>query len=163
MTASNHHDQRDRDAAGEVRAQPSIWAMLIPADLARPCVVLRLPLSGIRFSDAIGGGLLDETICSAKTGQEHTVYQDADRDTHHLPHNHRAATLATRLDWPHVEDRLSLRGDILITGIDASGLDTHLPHAVLLSAVRAGLLDGWRISDDANGRRRSQTEEQFSI
>ena len=121
-------------------ARLSVWALLIPADPIRPCLVVAVELSGICFSAAIGGGLLDERVCTANGVQPHTVYQDADRDVLGLPQNVRAQALAAQLNWPHLHANVSLRGDVLVAGLDAFGDDTHVPEAVLTAAYRARML-----------------------
>jgi hypothetical protein len=122
--------------------RPSVWALLIPADPNRPCLVVTVELSGACFSAAIGGGLLDEGACTSDGVQPHTVYQDADRDSRGLPQNRRAQTLAARMNWPHIQAGMSLRGDVLVTGLDLFGHDTHVPGGVVAAAQQAGLLAG---------------------
>jgi hypothetical protein len=90
----------------------------------------------------VGGGLLDEVACPVPPGDEHTIYQDETWDARSLPDNSRAFRLGARLGWPHLAERRSLRGDVLVLGLDARGQDTHVPGIVLEAAAREGLLPG---------------------
>ncbi len=126
------------------RRPVSVRALLIPADLARPCRLLDLTLTAAAFSDAIGGGLLDEALTDTGTTTPprtgYTLYADADRHTKQLPDNPRATLLAARLGWIDLADHLHLLGDLLLTGTDPTGNDTDLPHTVIDAAHRAALL-----------------------
>lgn len=57
-----------------------------------------------------------------------------------LPDNPAALTIAARLGCADLADRIGLRGDLLLAGIDSAGGPADVPAAVLLAAVRAGLL-----------------------
>jgi hypothetical protein len=130
--------------------RPSLWALVIPANPDDACHVAQVTQSAAAISDAIGGGLIDDELCAVQarehqTGSEpadepHAIYQDADRDRLGLPDNPRAHALATRLNWPHMANSTSLRGTVLVTGIDHTGHDTHVPNAVLAAAASEGLL-----------------------
>lgn len=128
--------------SGHRPAPVAVWGLHIPARPDRPCRLDRVTVTAVGISDAIGGGLLDEVLCPAEPGRAHTVYQDADRDAQGLPDNSRAQRLAARLGWPHLTERLSLRGDVLVLGVDARGQDTHLPGSVIEAAMREDLLPG---------------------
>jgi hypothetical protein len=57
-----------------------------------------------------------------------------------LPQNLAAFTVAARLGCADLADRIGLRGDLLLAGIDASGGPADVPETVILAAVGAGLL-----------------------
>lgn len=125
------------------RRPVSVRALLIPADQTRTCQLLDLALTTATFSDAIGGGLLDEALTEAATGPTepgYTFYADADRTTKQLPGNPRAVLLTAHLDRTRLADDINLHGDILITGTDPGGNDTHLPHTVINAAHHTRIL-----------------------
>jgi hypothetical protein len=124
-----------------------VRALLLPADPRRPSQIIPVELSSSAISDIIGGGLLHEVDCTDTTMPMHVVYQDADRDTKGLPHNDRAWQLAARLNWPHVHQRISLRGDALITGLDGMGQDTDVPDEVATAAYHLRILPDRRCPD----------------
>ena len=92
------------------------------------------------ISETIGGGLLDETAALLPDGQAVTLYLDEDRLAAGLPNNPRAARLAAHLRLRHRIPSAQLRGDLLVTGLDAAHADTNVPSSVLAAARRAGLL-----------------------
>jgi hypothetical protein len=57
-----------------------------------------------------------------------------------LPQNLAAFTVAARLGCVDLADRIGLRGDLLLTGIDAAGGPVDVPHTVIQAAIGAGLL-----------------------
>lgn len=63
-----------------------------------------------------------------------------------LPENLAAFAVAARLGQADLADRIGLRGDLLLAGIDADGAPADLPTVIVRCAVRAGLLaeDGHR-------------------
>jgi hypothetical protein len=117
-----------------------LTALLIPADPRRSCALLALRESSVEFSDAIGGGLLDEAYHGSVDGQGYCVYLDDERLAKALPENPRAVFLAARLAWIDQVDRIGLRGDALLVGTGLSGEDADLPEPVLHAARRTGLL-----------------------
>lgn len=117
-----------------------IRALLIPADLDRECRILDLPLTAAALSDAIGGGLLDDAVSGVIDSARYCVYLDADRRSGHAQENPRAVRVAARLGWERLAEQIQLRGDILITGLDARGNDADLPLALAELAHHSGLL-----------------------
>jgi hypothetical protein len=124
-----------------------VRALFLPADPRRPGQIIPVALSSSAISDVIGGGLLDEVDCTDTSMPMHVIYQDAHRDTKGLPHNDRAWRLAARLNWPHVHQRISLRGDALITGLGGMGQDTDVPNDVATAAYNLRILPDRRCSD----------------
>lgn len=122
-----------------------ITGLVVPADPERPVAVVEVSDHARSFSDAIGGGLLDDTVTAALvSGDRIALYLDEQRHQRRLPVNLRARRLLARLaatgqlgEVPDAEPR----GDLLITGLERTGADTHVPPAVLAAAVAAGLLD----------------------
>lgn len=131
-------------------AATTAWGLILPADATVPCQVRRIPMTATGISATVGGGMLAETPCLVEQGI-HTIYQDADRDVRGFPANQRAFRLAARLGWQHVERRISLRGTVLVLGLDVRGEDTHVPVVVLEAAIREGLLPGGRARLVLNG------------
>lgn len=119
-----------------------VRALLIPADPQRPITLIDVEDSATAFSDAIDGGLLDDTITGRLGrrlgGSRYVMYLDErTRDVSGagaLPDNRRATVLAARLG--HIDRDLlrRLRGDV-----PASVL--ALAHNVELVPI---LLDGVR-------------------
>jgi hypothetical protein len=118
-----------------------ITALLVPADDTDPVRLLQVEDRAQVFSEAIGGGLLDETAAELPDGQLVALYQDEDRHAVGLPSNARAAQLAAYLCLARRVPFGQLRGDLLVTGLDASRCDTNVPSVVLVAARRAGLMD----------------------
>lgn len=120
-----------------VRVAP-VLALLVPADAKLPVSVVLVRASSVAFSDAIGGGLLDDAVAGVCEGGRFGVYLDADREAKDLPANDRAAVLLVRLG--HTERALlaGLRGDALVVGIDVRGGDTDVPAGALVAACQAG-------------------------
>jgi hypothetical protein len=121
----------------EPRRSP-VLALAVPADGKQPVQVMLVASSSAAFSDAIGGGLLDDAVTGVCEGDPFEVYLDAERESKGLPANDRAAVLLARLG--HAERNLlaGLRGDTLIVGLDARGGDADLPAGVLVAACQSG-------------------------
>ena len=117
-----------------------ITALLVPADDTCPVRLLQVEDRAQEFSEAIGGGLLDETAAQLPDGQFVALYQDEDRLAVGLPRNTRAAQLAAYLRLALRSPFGQLRGDLLVTGLDASRTDTNVPSSVLVAARLAGLI-----------------------
>lgn len=116
-----------------------VQALRVPADPVEPLAVVRVKPSATALSEAIGGGLLDDSVQGWTAGDGYTFYLDENRVRKGLPDNARAATLAARLGHT---DRIWLsevRGDVLITGCTLRGDETDVPEAVLAAAHQAGL------------------------
>jgi hypothetical protein len=118
----------------------TVIALLLPADEQRPCQVVLVPDSAVGFSDAIGGGLLEEMHHDVIAGTHYCVYGDEERQIKPLPPNPRAAVLAARLGWIDRVDRLGLCGDLLIVGAQTPGRDTDVPLDIIAAAIRGDLL-----------------------
>jgi hypothetical protein len=72
-----------------------------------------------------------------------------------LAENLAAFTIAARLGCADLADRIGLRGDLLLAGIDAAGAPADVPEVVVLAAVRAGLLTAVELSLHAQVRGRA--------
>jgi hypothetical protein len=57
-----------------------------------------------------------------------------------LPENLNAFAVAARLGQADLADRIGLRGDLLLAGVDAGGAPVDVPAVVVRCAVRAGVL-----------------------
>lgn len=117
----------------------SVLALRLPADDRIPVGLVRVTASATAFSDAIGGGLLDDTVDGLVDGCGYVVYLDEHRVRKGLPGNQRAAVLAARLGHVQRQWLADLRGDALIVGCAPSGADTDVPDGAIDAAARSGL------------------------
>lgn len=132
--------------AGACAARPCVLGLRVPADNEQRVEVLELKLTAAAFSDAIGGGLLEESLHGEADRKTYIVYLDEQRVAKGLPGNQRAALLAARLGHVHRDWMAELRGDVLILGCDRRLNDADVPDGVMEAAFRAGLLmDGRRV------------------
>jgi hypothetical protein len=116
-----------------------VSGLLVPADRDRPVVLLDLEDSSRLFSDVLGGGLLDDsTTTCTRSGDLVAVYLTMGRLC--LPGNPRAAVLAARLGLHERGFLAALRGDMLLTGLDAMGADIDVPLDVLHQATRSAIM-----------------------
>lgn len=115
-----------------------VLGLLVPADATVPMTVVLVHPSSVAFSDAIGGGLLDDALVGVCEGGRFGVYLDLDRETEALPANDGAATLLARLGHTDRQRTAGLLGDALVVGVDARGGDCDVPTGVLVAACRAG-------------------------
>jgi hypothetical protein len=98
-----------------------VRALRVSADPAEACSVVEVALSGVAFSQQIGGGLLDEAHIEQAPDGGYTVYAALDRwpESGQSPAvNERAMVLAARLGWAHLVDRAGLFGDVLLVGLN---------------------------------------------
>lgn len=122
-----------------------VLALVVPARRGTACRLQTVVISSTALSDAIGGGLLEDLICSGR-GLHCCLYLDEEREAKQLPENLRAARLAAALDWSatspatKVSGLVGLRGDIVITGAGPFGEDVDVPALVISTARRLGLL-----------------------
>lgn len=108
------------------------------SEITEQVSVTLVAASSVAFSDAIGGGLLDDALVGVCEGGRFGVYLDLDREARDLPPNERAAALLARLGQVDRQLLVGLRGDALVVGVDARGGDRDLPAGVLVAACRAG-------------------------
>lgn len=113
-----------------------VLGLLVPADPEQPTQVLLVPHSSAGFSDAIGGGLLDDALTGTCEGGRFCVYLDSERETKTLTANDRATVLITRLGHLKPAVLAGLRGHALIVGIDARNGDCDIPAGVLVAACQ---------------------------
>lgn len=93
------------------------------------------------FSDIIGGGLLDDTlVLELPGGVAVTCYVDELRHERGLPPNPRAATLLASFGMVEAGILDTLRGDLLVTGVDRRGADVDVPERALALAKSCRLL-----------------------
>ncbi len=126
--------------AGVAGGRNEVLALRIPADECTPCELVRVKSSAAAFSDAIGGGLLDEVTFDRGGPQPYTAYLDEDRDRKRLPENPRARMLSVWLGWPERGEPVRWEGDVLIAGMGDHGEDRDVPGSVLDAARRSGIL-----------------------
>ena len=119
-----------------------IRVLLVPADVRLACRIVGLKDSAVAFSDALGGGLLEEIHHGAADGRAYCVYGDGDRVDKGLATNERFGMLAARLGWIDQAPRLALLGDLLIVGAGEHGDDSDVPWPIVEAAERCGLLVG---------------------
>jgi hypothetical protein len=117
-----------------------VLVLRVPADDRMPVGLVRVAASAVTFSDAIGGGFLDEALDARADGREYVVLLDERRVPKGLPSNQRAAVLAARLGHVNRQWLADLRGDALIVGVGRSGSDADVPDGVIDAAARSGLL-----------------------
>lgn len=94
-----------------------IKALLVPADQRMTVRVITIKNSAVAISEAIGGGLIDDSATGTYNGSRFAVYQNECRDG--LPDNPRAAVLAVRLGLVGRAFLADLRGDLLVTGLES--------------------------------------------
>jgi hypothetical protein len=117
-----------------------VLVLRVPADERAPVGAFQVALSAAAFSDAIGGGLLDETLDGSVDGAGYVLLLDEHRVTKSLPGNQRAAVLAARLGHLNRRWLANLRGDALVVGCGPGGTDADVPDGVIEAAARSGLL-----------------------
>jgi hypothetical protein len=117
-----------------------VYGLVLPADDLRPSAVIAVPDTAAGFSDAIGGGLLDEIHHGVHAGRAYTVYADEQHATKGLPLNVRAGRLAEHLGWKASTDVGMPCGDLLVVGAQAPGRDTDVSLSILQAAAHAGIL-----------------------
>lgn len=113
-----------------------IRVLCVPARTIHACAVLVLPDHSVDFSNAIGGGCLEEVPVDLH-GQGCCVYLNADRCA--LPVNTRLTSLVQALGSNALAEG-NLRGDALLSGLMPTGEDTDVPEAVLRTARCVGFL-----------------------
>lgn len=128
-------------ALASERVRGPVLVLHLPADDREPVGLERLAASAVAFSDAIGGGFLDDALEGVADGHSYVVVLDEHRVTKGLPGNQRAAVLAARLGHLNRRWLADLRGDVLIVGLGRGGTDTDVPDGVIDAAARSGLLD----------------------
>ncbi|HET9654826.1 MAG TPA: hypothetical protein VFP72_05700 [Kineosporiaceae bacterium] len=122
-------------------AQRAVLAvLLVPASVSVPVQVVHVPDSAAAIAAAIGADLLaDEPITCPlpdSSGEQAGIYLAADAPLR--PDNPRAAVLAARLGLDTDRTVMArLRGDILITGLNADSCADHdVPATVTDLAAR---------------------------
>jgi hypothetical protein len=119
-----------------------VLVLRVPADHRAPVRLVQLAASAVTFSDAIGGGYLDEALDGVVDECPYVVVLDEHRVAKGLRANQRAAVLAARLGHVNRAWLADLRGDALIVGCGRGGADTDVPDGVIDAAARSGLLPG---------------------
>jgi SAM-dependent methyltransferase len=129
-----------------------VLALRVPADDRAPVGLVRVAASAAAFSDAIGGGYLDDTLDGMVDGHSYVVLLDEHRVPKGLPGNQRAAVLAARLGHVNRAWLADLRGDVLIVGLGPGGTDEDVPGGVIEAAARSGLLGEYGEPDGNRAR-----------
>jgi hypothetical protein len=127
----------EREAVDAGPRTAPVLGLLVPAEAGHPVRVVLVAASSVAFSDAIGGGLLDDALTGVCEGGRYGVYLDLDREAKNLAPNDRAAVVLVRLGRVERAVLAGLRGDALLVGIDARGGDCDIPAGVLVAACRA--------------------------
>lgn len=117
-----------------------VLALRVPANERTPLTLVRLAASAVAFSDAIGGGYLEEVLDGAVDGCAYVVLLDERRVAKGLPVNQRAAVLAARLGHVNRQWLAGLCGDALVMGCGRGWSDTDVPDGVVDAARQSGLL-----------------------
>lgn len=117
-----------------------VRALRVPASPGEPVAVVMVKVSAVALSDAIGGGLLDDSMQGTADGDQYVFYLDEERAAKALPDNPRAAALAARLGHVDRTWLASMRGDLLVTGCTTHGNDVDVPRSVVAAARRCGLV-----------------------
>jgi hypothetical protein len=123
-----------------VAGRGPVLVLRVPADERVPVGLVRVAASAVAFSDAIGGGFLEEALDGVVDGRGYTVLLDEHRVPKGLRANQRAAVLAARLGHTNRAWLADLRGDALVVGCGRGGADADVPDGVIDAAHRAGLL-----------------------
>ncbi len=123
-----------------VAGRRPVLVLRVPADDRAPVGLVRVAASAQTFSDAIGGGFLEEALDGAVDGCSYTVLLDEHRVPKGLRANQRAAVLAARLGHENRRWLADLRGDAQIVGCGRGGADADVPDGVIDAAARSGLL-----------------------
>jgi hypothetical protein len=139
-TASPHPTPTAPLPALGPEARGPVLALRVPAADRAPVELVRVAASAAAFSDAIGGGFLEEALDGTVDGGSYVVVLDEHRVAKGLRGNQRAAVLAARLGHVNRAWLADLRGDALVVGSGPGGTDTDVPGAVVEAAARSGLL-----------------------
>ncbi|MGL5867098.1 MAG: hypothetical protein ACRCYX_14745 [Dermatophilaceae bacterium] len=110
--------------------------MRVPAHPDESVSVVTVAVSAVALSDAIGGGLLDDSVQGTADGGRYVMYLDEERVAKGLPDNPRAASLAVRLGHVDRTWLADLRGDVLVVGCTVRGGDLDVPRGVVAAARR---------------------------
>ena len=111
-----------------------------PAVERIPVALAVLRLTASELTDAIAGGLLEDTLVGEMGGSGYAFYLDEHRVTKGFPSSGRAAMLSARLGEVDRQWLADLRGDALVLGHGRWSDDTDVPGVVVAAACRAGLL-----------------------
>jgi hypothetical protein len=117
-----------------------VLVLRVPADDRAPVGLVRVAASAVTFSDAIGGGFIEEALDGSVDGRSYVVMLDEHRVPKGLPGNQWVAVLAARLGHVNRAWLADLRGDALIVGCGRGWADTDVPDGVIDAAARSGLL-----------------------
>jgi hypothetical protein len=140
-------------ALGPEQVRGPVLVLRVPADENSPVGLVRVAASAVAFSDALGGGFLDDALDGCVDGDPYVVLLDEHRVPQGLPGNQRAAVLAARLGHVNRAWLADLRGDALVLGCGHGGTDTDVPGGVIDAARWSGLLHGHEDpSDGTPGR-----------
>lgn len=108
----------------------TVRALLVPADLQTTVRVITVKNSAVANSEAIGGGLIDDSVTGDYRGTRFALYRCEDRADQQ--DNPRAAVLAARLGLTDRALLASMRGDVLVTGLARlSNDDVDVPAQVV--------------------------------
>lgn len=112
-----------------------LTALVIPADASLPINPVTVEASTRLYSDLLDGGILEEVLAVLPGIGTVALYLDERRIQRGLPVNLRAQRVATRLSTL-VAALDTLRGDVLLTGIDHAGADINVPPELIALARR---------------------------
>jgi hypothetical protein len=112
-----------------------LTALVIPADVDRPINPVTVEASTRLYSDLLDGGLLEDIVAVLPGIGTVALYLDEGRVQRRLPVNPRAQRIAERLAMPPTDPQ-TLRGDVLVTGLDRAGADADVPTELVTLARR---------------------------
>jgi hypothetical protein len=141
MVAPSRADEIGSGSSGPPAG--SVLGLRIPADAGGPVSLVVLALTASALSDAIGGGLLEDSLIGDADGAGYTFYVDELRVAKGLPRNDRAGVLAARLGHVNRAWLDDLRGDVLVLGCDGRLDDVSVPRLVVEAAAWSGLVVQW--------------------
>ena len=115
-----------------------VLALLVPAMEPWPCQVLTVDVDAL-VADGPDGARPVHAVLDGAVSEGLYVFH-ARRPDGALPDNPRAAVLAAGLGFAGWDVRRRMRGDVLVTGVDArSGWAADLPGGILVAAAVGGV------------------------
>jgi hypothetical protein len=114
-----------------------IQVLVVPAERELPARLVHIDDSAAAISDAIGVDRFDDLLVGSTPLGMYTIYGSGSGGP---PLNLAAGALVGALGHSGPDVRRRMRGDVLVSGLDASGIvDIDVPASVLAAAASAGV------------------------